>query len=71
MSATQLGNVHQTLQFMSFREELTILLTAVWLIYSLNCHQFPWPKCYFFVTTCSHLFNYEFLSCVPGDSGEA
>ena len=54
---------------MSFRE-LGVQWFATWLVYSLNCYQFPWPT----NILCFYIFtfpNQEFLSQPCWDSGEA
>ena len=45
-------------------------VTAIWLIYCLNCCQFFWPNCHF----CHYMFtSFQSLILEPGfcDSGEA
>ena len=45
-------------------------MTAIWLIYCLNCYQFSWPNCYF----CHYMFtSVQSFILEPGfcDSGEA
>ena len=42
----------------SLRRSQRFCDSAIWLIYFLNCYQFSWPNCCFFVTTFSQSSNH-------------